>query len=608
MPTTELRPLRALMNRLPVDCLLAAACVTLLVVGICAQKAPDVRLDVGSAPGAAQSGMARIAASGSSVYVLWEDQRNSSSTFNAPRDLYANRSLDGGATWLAPDVRVDNGDPPGAFDSRNASIACVGPMVYAAWLDSRAPVGLYFNRSTDAGATWATNPVTIDPGGGYASKVLAHGDSVYLVWSRASELYFNRSLDRGVTWLPTAVRVDHGLPPGYVTTRFTCALSGQSVFVAWEDQRNGFVEDIYFNRSLDGGTTWLPTDTRLDTGTPPGAARSYFPMASAEGSKVFVVWYEASGSSTTVRFNRSLDGGTTWLPVDTRIDHPLTSVGNSPLPQIASSGNSVYVAWTDQRNGVTPTWNRDIYFNRSLDAGASWLPNDVRLDTGSALGAVFSDRLVLGCSGSSVFAAWYDQLGFSSSGVFWNRSFDGGGTWLPSATRLEQSGTAATPAIAASGSSAYVAWHDWRNGVGTADIYFTLASGYQPYGNGTPGSAAWTPGLTGAGQAAIGGSILLRVSQGLGGAPGVLVAGVGASSAISMPLFGGELLVTPTTSALFVLPGAPGTPGAGRSSISLPVPNQPSLLGFNANFQALILDAGAPQGVAMSNGLAAWIG
>jgi hypothetical protein len=34
--------------------------------------------------------------------------------------------------------------------------------------------------------------------------------------------------------------------------------------VTWRDTRNGR-DDIYFNRSPDGGATWLIADVRLDT-------------------------------------------------------------------------------------------------------------------------------------------------------------------------------------------------------------------------------------------------------------------------------------------------------------------------------------------------------
>src|SRR5262249_22134476 len=53
-------------------------------------------------------------------------------------------------------------------------------------------------------------------------------------------------------------------------------------------------------------------------------------------------------------------------------------------PQIAVSGSSVYAVWDDRH---TTSLNHEIYFNRSLDGGITWLPISVRLNVGTAAGA-----------------------------------------------------------------------------------------------------------------------------------------------------------------------------------------------------------------------------
>jgi hypothetical protein len=98
---------------------------------------------------------------------------------------------------------------------------------------------------------------------------------------------FNRSLDSGSTWLPTDVRLD-AEPAGVVTCKQQIAADGSSLCVVWEDSRNGS-EDIYCNRSLDGGSTWLDADIRLDTDSA-GAARSLRPVLTVAGSVVGATW------------------------------------------------------------------------------------------------------------------------------------------------------------------------------------------------------------------------------------------------------------------------------------------------------------------------------
>jgi hypothetical protein len=149
-----------------------------------------------------------------------------------------------------------------------------------------------------------------------------------------------------------------------------------SVYVMWQEQRSGECE-IYFNRSLDAGASWLPENLRLDLprGTGAGSAR----MA-ASGSSVYVTWpdRDLGATSNDIYFNRSLDGGSTWLPSPVRLDVGTSSgTSSSSMPAIAADGSSVYVAWVDDRDGG----GGDIYFNRSLDAGTSWLPQDVRLSS-----------------------------------------------------------------------------------------------------------------------------------------------------------------------------------------------------------------------------------
>ena len=109
-------------------------------------------------------------------------------------------------------------------------------------------------------------------------KIAASGREVYLRWEDGrngnSDIYLNRSLDAGSTRLPLNVRLDTGSAPGAAySSRPRVATAGGAFMVVWEDGRNGW-PDIYENRSLDAGSTWLATDVRLDTGDAPGTSSS----------------------------------------------------------------------------------------------------------------------------------------------------------------------------------------------------------------------------------------------------------------------------------------------------------------------------------------------
>lgn len=144
-------------------------------------------------------------------------------------------------------------------------------------------------------------------------------------------------------------------------------VAGSSVYVTWEDQRAGGYYapgDVYFNRSMDGGATWLSSDVRLNT-DPPGAAISRHAQIAASGSSVYVTWEDKRNSSYyggDIYCNRSVDGGTTWLGSDVRLNTNPAGAALATWPQIAASGSSAYVTWSDSRSGSV----RDIYFNIPL--------------------------------------------------------------------------------------------------------------------------------------------------------------------------------------------------------------------------------------------------
>ena len=227
---------------------------------------------------------------------------------------------------------------------------------------------------------------------------------------------------------------------------------GMKVYVAWYDRRNGDL-DVYFNRSLDGGRTWLAQDIRLDSGVA-GAAGSLIPRICCSGASVYVVWYDYRAGDPDIHFNRSLDSGLTWLPQDVRLDRGPAGSASSRDPSICCDGPRVYVAWHDDRNG---SW--DIYANRSLDSGATWLANDVRIDRDA--GSFDQQFVTLACAGTQVAAVWSDGRNGGSSVVF-TRSLDGGATWAPTDTTLDDADSAGIPRVAVAGTRIHVVWTDTR--------------------------------------------------------------------------------------------------------------------------------------------------
>ena len=575
-----------------------ALCLSLALIATengVGQKTPDVRLDTGAPAG--WSIRPEIATAGDSVYVTWYDT-------SPARRLYVNASSDRGATWLSTPVSLGTGS------TWNPQIAAHGSSVYVAWLDDRLTgpgTDIFVNYSKNRGVTWLDDDVRIntDPPASATSthpEIAVAGNAVYVTWFdlrhgfRSGDVYVNASADGGATWLNNDVRLNSNAPGSAWSTRPQVAAEGDSVYVAWQDSRNGAL-DIYVNRSLNQGATWLDEDVRLNT-DPPGAADAALPQIAAIGARVYATWQDHRNGSFTpdIYLNYSADRGTTWQPADLRLD---SGVAASTDPQIAVAGNSVYVVWTEaKQNGDT-----DIFLNSSADGGATW--QGARRVDRSQGGATEPQ---VAAHGNSVYVTWQAARPFADFDVLFNRSTDGGATWLSRDLRLDTSiggtGVARFPRIVATESLIGVTWEDYR-GITGPSPHFNIPLGLQPYGAATTGSGGVAPALTSTGMPTLGGSPALDVTNGLGGAAGAVLLG---ANKTELNLLGGTLLVDPSLSIPLGLGGAPGTPGTGNGTVPLSIPNIEAILGTDLYFQGVFFDAGAPRGVSMTNAIEMWIG
>jgi len=144
-------------------------------------------------------------------------------------------------------------------------------------------------------------------------SIAVSGNNVHVVWYDSrdgnEEIFYKRSTDGGATW-----EVDRKLTTKALgnSDNPSIAVSGNTVHVVWYDNRDGNPE-IYYKRSTDGGNTW-GADTRLTN----AAGNSYTPSIAVSGDTVHVVWHDNRDGNEEIYYRRSIDGGTTWGP-DTRL-------------------------------------------------------------------------------------------------------------------------------------------------------------------------------------------------------------------------------------------------------------------------------------------------
>ena len=127
--------------------------------------------------------------------------------------------------------------------------------------------------------------------------------------------------------------------------------------------------DIFFAASTNNGTSFAtPINLSNNTGN------SQHPQIAAIGNNVYVTWSDNTPDNDDIFFAVSNNNGTSFAtPINIS-----NNTGNSFNPQIATSGNNVYVTW----EGGTPG-NNDILFAVSNNNGTSFgTPINISNNTG----------------------------------------------------------------------------------------------------------------------------------------------------------------------------------------------------------------------------------
>lgn len=315
-----------------------------------------------------------------------------------------------------------------------------------------------------------------------ANMCVTKDGRIYVVWrddrEGFSDVWFNKSLDGGRSWLPTPRRVKQGR--GNATgVHMTCA--GPRVYVVWEDDRDGETgyENIYVNYSTDEGESWLDDDKAIDN-DPDGIAISLAPKIAIWEGQVHVVWFDQVEGPPDVYMASSVNGGRKFSePILVSANEDTVGEYWSGLPEIAIDDDSgrVYVVWEDKRNG------RNDIFIATKDASAQAFGPQKRVDRGDDRGSNYSLAPRLGVSEGNAYVVWHDYRDITTLGtnqfrdVFLNFSSDGGENWLGESVRVETDapGFAESiyPDVLVDGTTAHVVWQDDRNG--GYDIYYRSA-------------------------------------------------------------------------------------------------------------------------------------
>lgn len=194
-----------------------------------------------------------IASAGPNVLVVWSDSRTGNS------EIYARRSTDGGLNW-GEDEQLTNA--LGA--SELPSVSMSGSSIYVVWRDQReGGPRIFYKQSVDGGLSWGedirlTNTISASP------NIASCDTLVSFVWedyrNGIPEIFCKYSMDGGSIWSADSLLNDISLS----SQRPFIAISGSALHTIWFDFRDGNFE-IYYKRNPTGLPVGIKEDRMINS-------------------------------------------------------------------------------------------------------------------------------------------------------------------------------------------------------------------------------------------------------------------------------------------------------------------------------------------------------
>ena len=239
------------------------------------------------------------------------------------------------------------------------------------------------------------------------------------------------------------IRIDHNdIPTNWMETPAITlgpgTPSGQPIYVAFQKDSlllKGLANtsSVMFQKSTDGGRTWLPQDVLVQRGAP----LAEYPdiTTDAEGNIYIVFIAEPDSAAHNYCCTRSSDGGSTWST-------PVNVQGSYGLARIAAdSEGNLFVTWTEGH----------VYLSVSTDKGLTW-SRRIRVDDDTVPSECDDADLYVqpGTNDLLVVASvpCYHSADYTDRHAYFYRSTDMGRTFEPG-VQLDSFGGAFEPHVVA---------------------------------------------------------------------------------------------------------------------------------------------------------------
>jgi hypothetical protein len=268
-------------------------------------------------------------------------------------------SHDGGEHWMSATTLSAPGSTVNASAENAPQLAAHGMYAFALWQQKNGAdqTQLVEARSTGMGTTppittlVTDKPATDKSYSGFASLAVAPNGDVYAAWLDGRDntspstgtfnVYLARSTDRGATFHHNVKVATLACP----CCRPSVAIAADgTVYVAYRHVYGDNERDIAVATSTDHGEHFAPpvriaNDRWKLFGCPESG-----PVTAAQGNKLIVAWYTATGKHPGIRLTSSHDGGKTFskeLSVSNNIEganHPYLSMADDGTLALVFSG------------------------------------------------------------------------------------------------------------------------------------------------------------------------------------------------------------------------------------------------------------------------------
>jgi len=376
-------------------------------------------------------------------------------------------STDGGQSFSGPITISNDGD-----DSTNPQIVASGSSVYLVWQDNFIGQGdIFFRKGTvsDLGDISFADSVNISNSLDTSAnpQLFVSSGHVYVTWDEDTSsglgytsIFFGSSLDDGESFSDPE-NISNSLTTVSQNARISGSEDGDSVYVVWLniDIDGSGIGDVLFRKATlsneqinFGETVNLSTNVQSYAQSPK--------IVASGNNDLYVIWEDAGIAFGNIFFASSPDGGSSFIvPTDT--EDSLIGGGTATSPAIVASANSnVNVVWIDSSIG-----SADILFSKiSITGGISTLDNPINLSS-STDSVSLSPRI--SSSGSSIYVVWQET---SPNNILFSASSDNGINFGTPVKLGSEGATLAEPRLSSSGINAYIVWTDQTSS--PFDVYF----------------------------------------------------------------------------------------------------------------------------------------